>query len=169
MDAESSTVVPPCLAGIIQEMPEIEQQLVNILNELQDKNGYILQEDLHNLAELTGQPEAALHGMVSFFDSFRTCPLGRNHLSVCYGTACYARGANLIYDRLAADLELDGDGTSTDGFITLDKVQCVGACSLAPLISLNGKLEGKVKSRQMPSILKELRDSDFISQRDICE
>ena len=147
-----------CFAKTFQELSESEQQMINLLNQVQEKNGYISQTDLRQLAALTGQPEAKLHGLVSFFDSFRTRPLGKNHLSVCYGTACYTRGANLLYDRLANELELDADGTSTDGWITLDKVQCVGACSLAPVISVNGKLEGKLKAHQMPSTLQKLRD-----------
>ena len=101
MSVPAPDTPPPCLSDIIRELPEIEQQLVNILSRLQETNGYISEGDLQDLARLTRKPESALHALVSFFDSFRTCPLGRNHLSVCYGTACYARGANLIYDRLA--------------------------------------------------------------------
>lgn len=150
-----------CVSEIIQEMPEDEhKQLLNILNQLQEKKGYISKADLEDLAVLSGKPESLLHGLVSFFDAYRTRPLGRNHLSVCYGTACYACGANLIYDRLADSLELDEYGTSFDGFITLDKIQCVGACNLAAVIITNNKLEGKVKSSQMPEKLSELRKKD---------
>ncbi|QEM67043.1 NAD(P)H-dependent oxidoreductase subunit E [Geobacter sp. FeAm09] len=162
MSDPEDTGVPPCLSEIIRDLPEIEQQLVNILNGLQEKNGHIPEEELRSLALLTRQPESALHALVGFFDSFRTCPLGRNHLSVCYGTACYARGADLVYDRLAGEVELDADGTSTDGFITLDKVQCVGACSLAPVIRVNGKLEGPVKSHRMSARLRELKKDDVL-------
>jgi len=149
-----------CLAEIIRETPPIERQLINTICKIQERNGYIAEDDLQVLADESGQPESALHGLVSFFDHFRTRPLGRNHVSVCYGTACYARGANLVYERLAAELELDDGGNSPDGFITLDKVQCVGACSLAPLIINNGNLEGRIKPHQMPAKLEELRNRD---------
>ena len=154
------TDAPLCATKILQALPENERQLINILNQLQAKKGYISQEDLQNLSAETGQPEASLQGLVSFFNSLRTRPLGRNHLSVCYGTACYTRGAGLLYDRLAGELDLDADGTTADGFITVDKVQCVGACSLAPVLVCNGALEGKVKSNQMPAKLRALREND---------
>lgn len=151
---------PLCIKKIMQQLPENERQVINILHRMQDEKGYLAQEDLGKLAMLLNRPEAELQGLASFFEHFRTRPLGRNHLSVCYGTACYARGANLVYDRLAGALDLDEYGTSPDGFITLDKVQCVGACSLAPVLIANGNLEGRIKSHQMPQKLKEMRETD---------
>ncbi|MDT8903295.1 NAD(P)H-dependent oxidoreductase subunit E [Anaeroselena agilis] len=151
---------PLCVTEILQALPENERQMINILNQIQQQKGYISREDLQELAAETGQPESVLQGLVSFFNSFRTRPLGRNHISVCYGTACYTRGADLLYDRLAGEMELDADGTSADGFVTIDKVQCVGACSLAPVLICNGDLEGKAKSHQMAGKLRELREED---------
>lgn len=151
------------LPAIIAEMPQPEQEhLLNILNRIQDINGYIGKKDLEELEILSGKPEAMLHALVSFFDAYRTRPPGRNRLCVCFGTACYACGADEIYDRLADGLELDEYGTSADGFVTLEKVQCVGACSQAPVIMANSKLAGKVKADHMPAKLNELRKHDDI-------
>ncbi len=148
------------IAEIMQALPENERQMVNVINQIQEQKGFISRDDLRDLAAQTGQPESSLEGLVSFFSSFRTRPVGRNRVSVCYGTACYTRGADRLHDRLTGELELDADGTSADGFITIDKVQCVGACSLAPVLVCNGTLEGKVKSHQMPAKLRELREDD---------
>jgi NADH:ubiquinone oxidoreductase subunit E len=144
----------------LQSLPDNERQLVNILNQIQQQKGFISRDDLRDLAAQTGQPESSLQGLVSFFASFRTRPLGRNHISVCYGTACYTRGADRLYDRLTGEIDLDEDGTSADGFITIDKVQCVGACSRAPVLVCNGTLEGKAKAHHMPAKLRELREND---------
>ncbi|SHN58128.1 NAD(P)H-dependent oxidoreductase subunit E [Desulfitobacterium chlororespirans] len=150
-----------CLAQIMGEIPADDQkQLLNILNQLQEKNGYIAERDLEELAVLSGTPESVLHGLMSFFSSYRTRPLGRNHLLVCSGTACYACGADLIYNRLVSGLDLDEYGTSPDGFITVEKVQCVGACSLAPVTITNKELEGKVKFTQITEKLASLRRCD---------
>lgn len=146
------------LKKIIQDLPEIEQQTVNILHRIQAERGYIPQPYLQSLADITGIPESTQQGLISFFDSFRTRPTGKHCLSVCYGTACYARGAHLIYDRLCNDLDLDLDGNSPDGFITVEKVFCVGACSQAPVIAQGDKINGKIKSHQVPFLIKELRN-----------
>ncbi len=140
--------------------PSNDTFVINRFHDLIDDKQYISTEDLEALAAETGKPVADLHGLLSFFTSLRTKKPGKNLLSVCCGTPCYARGAENIYNRLASELELDEDGTSLDGLVTLEKVQCVGACSLAPVISINGKLTGKIKPKQAADRLQELRDQD---------
>lgn len=135
--------------------------IINILNLLQEKEGFIPQPLLAELAELAGVPESQLHGLVSFFNSFRTKPVGKHKICICYGTACYARGAPLIYDRMAAELQLEeGEDTSPDGFATVEKVYCVGACSRAPVIVVDGEIRGKIKSHQVPFLIQELRKKE---------
>lgn len=148
----------------LPELPEGERQIINMLNTIQHRNGFISEQDLQDISLELKKPLSELHGLVSFFHSLRTRPLGRNHISVCCGTACYARGAHQIFERLAGDQLLDEYGTSNDGFITIDKVQCVGACSLAPVINTNGTLEVRVKPNQMPSKIEELRKHDAIPE-----
>jgi len=137
--------------------------ILNQFHELIDEKQFVAEDDLQNLAKKTGRPLAELHGLLSFFDSLRTRKPGKNRVAICCGTPCYARGADQIYDRLASELILDEYGTSTDGFITLEKVQCVGACSLAPVISINGKLEGRVRPNRAASHLQELRHREVPS------
>lgn len=143
------------LAG---QLPETDKQLINILNQIQEEQGYIPHSKLTQLAEQAGVPEAQLHGLMSFFNSFRSHPAGKHKLSVCYGTACYAKGASLIYNRLADELKLEEFyDTSADGFMTVEHVYCIGACSQAPLVVADGQINGKVKSFQVPILLEELR------------
>ncbi len=139
--------------------PHIPPFIINRFHELLDEKQFVAEEDLIKLAQESGKPLAELHGLLSFFTSIRTRKPGKNLLSVCCGTPCYARGADNIYNRLANELELDEDGTSLDGLVTLEKVQCVGACSLAPVISINGKLTGKIKPKQAAMELQDLIDS----------
>lgn len=139
-------------------LPTTDSPVINRFHRLHEEKGFISEQDLQDLARQTGRPLADLHGLLSFFHSLRTRPPGKNRLAVCYGTPCYARGAEQVYQRLAAELDLDENGTATDGFITVEKVQCVGACSLAPVIVINNRLEGRVKAHQLPARLKRLRD-----------
>jgi NADH:ubiquinone oxidoreductase subunit E len=148
------------LKELIANLPENERQIINILNRVQEKEGFVPQPLLAELADLMDVPESQLHGLVSFFNSFRTRPAGKHRISVCYGTACYAKGAPLIYDRLADELKLDDDDTSPDGLVTVERVYCVGACSRAPVIVEDGQIKGKIKSHQVPFLIKELRKKD---------
>lgn len=149
-----------------QQMSDMERysnnnrQIINILNKIQEEEGYIPQPMLKELASMSGVPESQLHGLVSFFNSFRTRPMGKHKICVCYGTACYARGAPLIYDRLVEELKLDGTDTSPDGFVTVERVYCVGACSLAPVVVEDGQIKGKVRSHQIPFLIQEMRRKD---------
>ena len=137
---------------------QTDKQIISRFHQFQDEKGYVSDDDLHELAIQTQRPLAELHGLLSFFDSVRTSPPGKNIVAVCYGTPCFAHGAETIYNRLTSGYELDEEGTSTDRFITLEKVQCVGACSLAPVISVNGKLEGNIKPQHMAARLEALKD-----------
>jgi NADH:ubiquinone oxidoreductase subunit E len=132
--------------------------LINILNRIQEEQGFISRSAIEELASAAGIPVSQLYGLVSFFKSFRTRPPGKHRISVCYGTACYARGAPLIYSRLEEELELYDTDTSADGFFTVEKVYCVGACSRAPLIMVDDVIWGKIKSYQVPLMLQEFRN-----------
>jgi len=146
------------LKTLWEQWPESERRVINSLNQIQQEQGFIPRDMLVELAELAGVPESQLHGLVSFFNSFRSRPAGEHRICICFGTACYARGAPLIYDRLVEELHLkDGDDTSADGFATVEQVYCVGACSRAPVVLEDGQIKSKIKSYQVPFLLQELR------------
>ena len=132
--------------------------LINLLNEIQDNQGYIPPTVRQELAKEFGLPESQVSGLVSFFKAFRNHPPGKHQICVCYGTACYARGSPLLYDHLVRELQLQESDTSPDGFATVEQVYCIGACSQAPLMVVDGQIKGKLKSYQVPLILAELRD-----------
>ncbi|ATW23651.1 NAD(P)H-dependent oxidoreductase subunit E [Candidatus Formimonas warabiya] len=152
--------MPLDLEDLWNQLDQSDSQIINILNLVQEKLGYIPQSFLQELAHRSGISESQLCGLVSFFKSFRTQPTGKHRISVCYGTACYARGAPLIHDRLIGELKLDESDTSADGFATVEQVYCIGACSRAPLLVVDHEIKGKLKSYQVPLILQELRDQD---------
>ncbi|MBP2653629.1 MAG: dehydrogenase conserved domain protein, nuoe and nuof [Firmicutes bacterium] len=141
-----------------EKLSRNDKLLINMLHLIQEEQGYISRNRLAELAEKAEVPVSQLQGLVSFFNSFRTYPAGKHRISVCYGTACYAKGAPLINDRLVDELKLkDNIDTSSDGLVTLEHVYCVGACSRAPLIVVDGEISGKIKSHQVPLILESLR------------
>jgi len=107
-------------------------RVMNESSHLQDEHGFIPESALVGLARLHGVPESHLQGVVSFFGSFRTRPPGRHRLAVCCGTACHARGASVVSDRLRDELDLEEDGTIVE----------------------------RAKSYQVPEIIRKLRDAD---------
>ncbi len=149
----------PEVAGTTGLAPD-DTHILNELNRLQEEHGFIPESELVALAATHGVSEARLQGLVSFFSSFRTRPPGRHRLSVCCGTPCFAKGASIIIDRIHDELDLDEDGTSTDGLVTVEEVGCVGLCSQAPVVLRDGQIIERVKSYQVPKIIKEMRDAD---------
>lgn len=143
-----------------EELPENERRILNCLNRIQAEKGFVPRDTLIELADRAGVPESQLHGLVSFFEAYRTRLPGRHLIRICCGTACYARGAPLLYDRLAEELDLQGSDTSPDGFVTVEQVYCVGACSQAPVVIQDGAIMGRVKSYQVPLLLAALRKKE---------
>ncbi len=148
-----------CVDELWEKMSEPGGRVINILNQIQKDVGFIPRALLAEVASRAGLAESQLHGLVSFFSSYRTRPTGKHLISVCYGTACYARGAPLIYERLVEELQLDADGTSPDGLFTVEQVYCVGACSRAPVIVVDNQVMGKVKASEVPFLVRKLRNT----------
>lgn len=140
-----------------EAFPENERLAINVLNKIQADYGFIPKELLVELAERLNIPESQLHGLISFFDSYRVRPAGKHKIRICYGTACYAKGAPLINDRLVEALNLEGNDTSEDGLVTVEQVYCVGACSQAPIIIQDEEMKSRIKSYQVPMLIDNLR------------
>lgn len=147
------------LKNFVDALPEEERRTINVYHRIQEREGYVPREALQHVAAASGRSESEEQGLLSFFDSFRTRPPAEHTVAVCYGTACYARGAAVIYDRIALELDLDEEGYSPDGSVNVEKVFCIGACSQAPLIVRNGKIEGNLKAHLVPSLIWDLKDA----------
>ena len=144
------------LQTILAELPPSERKVINVYHAVQEAEGYVPRAALRAVARLDGRSESEQQGLLSFFDSFRTRPPAAHTVAVCYGTACYARGAPLLFDRIAAELKLDADGYSPDGSVCVERVFCVGACAQAPLVVKDGAIEGRLRAHQVPSLLSDL-------------
>ncbi|MBO7328924.1 MAG: NAD(P)H-dependent oxidoreductase subunit E [Lentisphaeria bacterium] len=129
--------------------------LIKGLQLLQATEGYISEDGIRAAAEYFKRPEADVEGVVSFYAQFKRIKPGKYHISVCDGTACHLKGAPLIHEWLHQELGLKPGETSADGVFSLETVACLGCCSLAPVISVNGKVHGKLDRKTMMKILKE--------------
>jgi len=135
--------------------------LLNELHQIQQEHGFISREAIETLAEQKGCSPSELFGFISFFNSFRIHPKGKIHISLCYGTACYIRGAKLIYERLVDEFKLDKHGTSEDGLVTVETVYCVGSCSCAPVVVHEDEQMGRMNIQRTLALLRDLIEQEM--------
>lgn len=146
------------LDAYIASLPSADGKLIPILHEAQKLIGYLPPEALRHIAGRLGVPVSRVYGVVTFYSFFKTKPKGKYAISVCMGTACFVRGADAILAELKKSLGIDVGETTPDGLFSLDAVRCVGACGLAPLVTVNGKIFGRLKPEDLEGLLDEYRD-----------
>lgn len=115
---------------------------IEMLHEVQDSLGYIPFEAMEKIADATGTSVAEVYGVVEFYAQFTTEPKGKHVINICLGTACYVKGAQQLVDRLEKETGAKINGTSEDGMFSLDATRCLGACGLAPVCIVDGKVYG---------------------------
>ncbi len=146
-------------ARILKDVNEIVElntgrsgALIRVLQQSQERVGYLPPEVLTAISQVMKVPISEVNGVVSFYNFFTTVPRGKYVLQVCLGTACYVRGGQRILDVLKKEYRLEPGDTTPDGILSLDTIRCLGACALAPVVTLNGQVHRRVK----PTGVKEL-------------
>ena len=139
----------------LKTIPPEPGNLIKGLQLLQATEGYISDAGIRAAAAYFNRPEADVEGVVTFYAQFKRVKPGKYRISVCDGTACHLKGAVQVHEWLYQELKLRPGETSADGLFSLETVACLGCCSLAPVMSVNGKVYGKLERRTMMKILKE--------------
>ena len=131
--------------------------LMMILSDIQKEYGYIPLEVQEIVSERTGISVAEIYGVVTFYSFFSLTPKGKYVIGVCLGTACYVKGAQQILDKFADIIGIKPGETSADGLFTLDALRCIGACGIAPAVTINGKVYPKLTVDAVPAIVNEYK------------
>ena len=134
--------------------------LMMILSDIQKEYGYIPLEVQELVSDLTGIPVSEIYGVVTFYSFFSLTPKGKYVVGVCLGTACYVKGSQLVLDKFEELLHIKPGETSEDGLFTLDALRCVGACAIAPAVSINGKVYPMVQVSQVSQIINDIRSKE---------
>ena len=144
------------LEAYIDNLEEKEGALINVLHEAQDIFGY-LSEDLQLfISRKLNITAAKVFGVVTFYSYFTMEPRGKHLINICLGTACFVKGADKILNEFKAQLKIKDNANSTeDGLFTLDTLRCVGACGLAPVVIIDGKVHGRFKVEDVEKVIKE--------------
>jgi NADH-quinone oxidoreductase E subunit len=133
-----------------------KDNLIQILNEVQEKYGYIPQFSQKEISKYLNLAMAEIYSVITFYSRFTTKPKGKYSISVCLGTACFVKGSEKLIDRLKEKLGIDVGETTADGKFSLDAARCVGACGLAPVFMVNDEVYGKATIAIVDKVLKEL-------------
>jgi NADH:ubiquinone oxidoreductase subunit E len=130
--------------------------LIPILNEVQEKYGYIPKEAQKEISEFLQIPMAEIYGVITFYSRFTLEPKGKYAISVCLGTACYVKGSQKIMDRLTQRLQIEAGKTTEDGMFSIDETRCVGACGLAPVFTVNGEVHGRATVKMLDQVIDDI-------------
>ena len=144
--------------AIIEKYGGRESDLIAILQDVQNEQKYLSEEALATIAAELGLSEAKVYSVATFYENFSLEAKGKHIIRICTGTACHVRKSQPIYDALREDLGLTGKKkTSPDGLFTLETVACLGACGLAPVMTLDGEVHAKMTPAAARSLLADVR------------
>lgn len=133
------------------------ESLIPILQEVQEADGFLSKESVEAVSEFLDLPASKIYGVATFYNQFRFEPLGKYHIQVCRGTACHVLGSLTVLEELQKQLDIKPGKTSRDGLFSLEVVACIGACGLAPLISVNENFHAKVTPESISQIIDDYK------------
>lgn len=148
------------LGAFIESLETTRGAVIEILHKAQEIFGYLPRDVQLYIARKLGIPGAEVYGVVSFYSYFSTKPSGKHTISVCMGTACFVRGADKVIGKFKEQLGIESNETTEDGLFTMKDVRCIGACGLAPVVMVDGKVYGRVKVDDVEGIISEYRGKE---------
>ena len=141
------------LDAIVEKYKDTRGALIQVLHEVQEVYGYLPLEVQRAISEKMNIPLAEIYGVVSFYTQFSIYPKGKYQINVCMGTACYVKGANEILDKFRTRLSIDVGECTEDGMFSLEACRCIGACGLAPVVTINEDVYGKLSADDVDGII----------------
>ncbi len=148
------------LDEIFAKYPKEEPSLIMVLQDVQDKLNWLHPDALDQVAEVLHVPRARVQSVATFYRAFSLEPRGKKLIKVCMGTACHVRGAKTLVDEFERRLNIKaGHGVSEDGMFSMETVNCVGACAMAPAVVVQDNYYAKVGAKNLEKIIKQERQS----------
>ena len=147
-----------CRNNILTGYPDRQKEnLIPILQDIQNAEGYLSQNAVIEVGKYLNIPVSKIYGVATFYNQFRFSPLGKYHIQVCRGTACHVLGSATVLEELEKTLKVKAGETTRDGLFSIEVVACIGACGLAPVITINGEFYAKVNSTSLNEIIGKIR------------
>ena len=149
----SMTTIDPILEGRRSQ----PSQLIEVLQDVQEICGYIPQDAMKTVAKELGVPLMEVYRVANFYKAFTLKPRGKNVFTICTGTACHVRGSDLLIDQVKGQLKVEPGDTTKDGLFTVECVNCLGACALAPIVVQNGSYQAHMTPAKLRKIIEKTR------------
>jgi NADH:ubiquinone oxidoreductase subunit E len=149
------------LEKIYTDYVKHEGNIISLLQHMQNEFGYIPEEAVNWLSKKLDIPVSRFFGIATFYAQFHLTPRGKNIITACCGTACHVKGSEKLITGLMKELDLpEGESNTPDMQFTAEKVNCVGACSIAPVVIVNDKVYGKMTPDSLVKEIRKLREKD---------
>jgi NADH-quinone oxidoreductase subunit E len=148
------------LADILTEDRKNRRFLIQILQEVQSKLGYIPREAMEQIASFLDIPPGAVYGVATFYNRFRLNPRGKHAIDVCTGTACHLAGGNLVLEAMARELDIEVGSVTADKQYGLDRVACVGCCALAPVTFIDETVYPRMNAQKVEEVLVNVKSAN---------
>lgn len=146
------------LKAVIEAKKNIEGTLMQVMQEAQEIYGYLPIEVQQMIADGMGVSMEKVYGIATFYSQFALSPKGKYQISVCLGTACYVKGSQKLLDRIEEVLGIQPGECTSDGKFSLEACRCVGACGLAPVMTVNEDVYGRLTEKDVDGILAKYSD-----------
>ena len=150
------------IENIIGKYNNPSESLIAILQEVQALVGYISEDSVKYITELTGISSSKILGVASFYAGFRLKPIGKYRIMVCMGTACHVNGGERVADTLRRTLGIEAGDITEDGLFSWEEVACLGCCSISPAMMINDTAYGKLTSEKVVEILNLIREQEGV-------
>lgn len=142
---------------IIEKYKDEKGAMIPILHEVQQEKGYLPEDVQAYIAQKMGVPLSEVYGIVTFYALFNTQPKGKHKISVCLGTACYVRGSGKILEEFEKQLNIKVGQTTADGQFTLEACRCLGACGLAPVLTVDDHVHGRLTPKDVAGLIEQYK------------
>lgn len=147
---------------LLIKYPQEKRFTLSILQDIQNKYGFIPRETMHYIAEYLNIPVSDIYSMATFYKALSLKPKGIHVIKVCNGTACHIRGSNILIDEIKELLNIKPGETTDDGLFSMEIVNCLGACALAPVMVIDSKYYGAMTKEKIKVVLDEYKEASNV-------
>ncbi|HVO39290.1 MAG TPA: NADH-quinone oxidoreductase subunit NuoE [Spirochaetia bacterium] len=137
---------------LLEEWRDVKGNVIPLLQKTQDIFGYLPVEAMREIAAVTGRSPSEIYGVATFYAQFRFTPMGKHVMKICHGTACHVQGADSLDTVIESKLGVAPGNNTADGEFTIERVACLGCCSLAPVVMIDGEVYGRLTGDKLGRI-----------------
>ncbi len=149
---------------VIAKYPPQREHLISILQEVQGEYGYLSKDSINRISGYLNLPSSKIFGVATFYNQFKLNAPGRIQIQICRGTACHVKGSLDLLDALKTQLGIDVGETTKDGLFSLETVACLGCCSIAPAMMVNGTFFGRLDKKMIEGLIDGFRATGRVEE-----